>query len=218
MEKTICSLPYGKSSFIAEFNNAVDATLCENLITKLLSEPSDLFSPGITGLGVTPHIKKSSDVLLSNPNLLSKVKVREYDFLKNAEVHIINRITSCVHEYIHTYRCLAENSTIETTGVQIQRYFQNEGFYKPHMDSAPWMHNTDGYDKTRILAVILYLNTVEDGGETFFEYQDVAIKPERGKIVIFPTDWTYLHGGKVPYSSDKWISTSFVLTAVQEMA
>ena len=62
------------------------------------------------------------------------------------------------------------------------------------------------------------LNTVEDGGETFFEYQDVAIKPERGKIVIFPTDWTYLHGGKVPYSSDKWISTSFVLTAVQEMA
>lgn len=216
MEKTVCSFPYGKSSFIAEFNNAVDATLCENLIIKLLSEPSGLFAPGTTGMGVTPHIKKSSDVKLSNPEVLSKVKIKEYDFLKNAETHLTARLTSCIYEYIHTYRAL-EIPNIELTGIQIQRYFQNEGFYKPHMDSAAWLHNVDTYDKARVLAVILYLNTVEDGGETFFEYQDISIKPEQGKVVIFPTDWTYIHGGKVPYSSDKWISSSFVLTDVREL-
>jgi hypothetical protein len=216
MEETKCLLLHGKSSFIAEFNNAVDPTLCQNLITKLLSEPSDLFSPGVTGLGFTPNIKKSSDISLSNPSTLSKIKLKEYDFLKNAEIHITNRITSCVHEYIHKYKSL-EVSNIELTGLQIQRYFQNDGFYKSHIDSAAWMHNTDGYDKARVLAIILYLNTVEDGGETFFEYQDISVKPEQGKIVIFPTDWSYLHGGKVPYSSDKWISSSFAITNVREL-
>ena len=216
MEKTLCSFPYGKTSFIAEFNNAVDSALCENLITKLLLEPSGLFNPGMTGLGLVPHIKMSSDVRLSNPEVLSKVKLKEYDFLKNAEAHLTKRITSCVHEYVHAYKAL-EMPDIELTGIQIQRYSQNEGFYKPHMDSAAWLHNTDGYDKARVLAVILYLNTVEDGGETFFEYQDIAVKPERGKVVIFPTDWTYIHGGKIPYSSDKWISSSFVITNVREL-
>jgi hypothetical protein len=216
VEKTVCSFPHGKSSFIAEFNNAVDSSLCENLIIKLLSEPSGLFSPGETGLGMAPHVKKSSDVKLSNPEVLSRVKLREYDFLKNAEAHLTSRITSCIHEYIHSYVSL-DIPNIELTGIQIQRYYQNEGFYKPHMDSASWLHNLDGYDKARVLAVIVYLNTVEDGGETFFEYQNVAIKAERGKIAIFPTDWTYIHGGKVPYSSDKWISSSFVITNVREL-
>ena len=216
MKKTCISFPYKKDSFIAEFHNAVDSSLCENLIIKLLSEPTGFFSAGKTGLGVMPHIKKSSDVQLSDPSVLSKIKIREYDFFKNAETDIITRLTSCVHEYIHTYKSL-EMTDIELTGLQIQRYFQNEGFYKSHIDSAAWMHNTDGHDKARILAVILYLNTIEDGGETFFEYQDVAIKPEQGKVVIFPTDWSYVHGGKVPYSSDKWISSSFVLAKIKEL-
>jgi len=216
LDKTCITFPLGKENFIAEFHNAVDQNTCTNLIYKLISEKIDVFTLGETGGGITPHIKKSFDVKLSDPSVFSKIKIKEYDFFKNAESYISDRIASCVHEYIHAYSSLNDLPNIEITGLQIQRYFKNNGYYKSHLDSVPWMTGIDGPGSVRVLAVILYLNTVEDGGETFFEYQNANIKAEQGKVVIFPTDWKYLHGGKVPYSCDKWISSSFVLTSMQE--
>ena len=55
------------------------------------------------------------------------------------------------------------------------------------------------------LIFLLYLNDVEEGGETEFLQGEYIVKPEVGKMVIFPSCWTFPHSGKIPISSDKYI-------------
>lgn len=43
------------------------------------------------------------------------------------------------------------------------------------------------------LILLVYLNTSEEGGELFFPLEDLEIKPEKGKAVIFPSSFTFPH-------------------------
>lgn len=62
----------------------------------------------------------------------------------------------------------------------------------------------------RILAYIVYLNDVEEGGETEFLYQHMRVKPKKGSIVLFPAAFTHTHRGNPPLSNDKYIMTGWV--------
>jgi hypothetical protein len=53
-----------------------------------------------------------------------------------------------------------------------------------------------------------YLNTVNDGGETEI-LGDIIVKPEAGKLLLFPASWTFPHRGKMPISEDKYIVTGW---------
>jgi hypothetical protein len=94
------------------------------------------------------------------------------------------------------------------TGYQIQHYKQNEGHFKWHFDAL----GPGGWD--RQLAVIVYLNSVADGGETRFHRQQLQIKPVAGDAVFFPTFWTHLHCGEIPKSGDKYVISSFIRFAI----
>jgi hypothetical protein len=94
------------------------------------------------------------------------------------------------------------------TGYKIQHYRKNEGHFKWHFDAigpGTW---------ERQLAMVIYLNSVEDGGETCFHRQDLEVKPIAGDAVIFPTFWTHAHCGQIPRSEDKYIISSFVSFAI----
>ena len=94
------------------------------------------------------------------------------------------------------------------TGYKIQHYGKNEGHFKWHFDAigpGTW---------ERQLAMVIYLNSVEDGGETCFHRQDLQVKPIAGDAVIFPTFWTHAHCGQIPRSEDKYIVSSFVSFAI----
>ena len=54
-----------------------------------------------------------------------------------------------------------------------------------------------------------YLNDVEDGGETEFKLQNLKIKAEKGKTVIWPVDWTYTHRGIISPKQEKYIVTGW---------
>jgi len=62
--------------------------------------------------------------------------------------------------------------------------------------------------RNRILVFILYLNTVDDG-ETYFETQNLKIKPEQGKLVLWPANFTHAHKG-LPPKQEKYILTGWV--------
>jgi hypothetical protein len=62
----------------------------------------------------------------------------------------------------------------------------------------------------RILAWTLYLNNVEEGGETEFIYQHMRIKPTQGTLVMWPAVYTHTHRGNPPISNDKYIVTGWI--------
>lgn len=97
---------------------------------------------------------------------------------------------------------------LRTTGYKVQHYRRNEGHFKWHFDAL----GPGAWD--RQLALIIYLNSVADGGETCFHRQNLKVKPVAGNAVLFPTFWTHMHCGEIPRSEDKYVISSFVCFAI----
>ena len=90
-------------------------------------------------------------------------------------------------------------------GYQIQRYHPGE-FYHWHIDGGSHEFSQ------RQLVALWYLNDVPGpGGETEFLYQDVSIRPERGKMVLFPPFWTHEHRSATLREGVKYIATTWVV-------
>jgi len=90
------------------------------------------------------------------------------------------------------------------SGYTVRRYEKGTGFFGMHSD-------VNGLKSShRILALIWYLNTVEEGGETTFKIQKVRVKPEIGKVLVFPTNWTHLHAGEKAVSDHKYMVRTFL--------
>ena len=89
------------------------------------------------------------------------------------------------------------------TNARIQRYDKDGHFSSWHYERGP------GESINRCLVYMTYLNDVEDGGETYFKYQNEKIKPETGKTIIWPADWTHTHMGLGPRSGYKYIITGW---------
>jgi hypothetical protein len=62
----------------------------------------------------------------------------------------------------------------------------------------------------RKLVTMLYLNTVEEGGETEFLYLHRRIQPVQGRLLIFPAGFTHTHRGNPPLRGEKYILTSWL--------
>lgn len=71
----------------------------------------------------------------------------------------------------------------------VQRY-QVGDFYKPHVDSD--------VNAPRVVSAVLYLNTVDLGGETRFTLFDYSVKPVAGRLAIFPSNYVYRHEALPP--------------------
>lgn len=94
--------------------------------------------------------------------------------------------------------------------IQAQKYQQGSGNYNYwHCEVYPMApHNEQLH---RSLLFMFYLNDVAEGGHTEFFYQQRAIAPRAGRMVIAPAYFTHTHRGCVPVSNDKYILTSWVL-------
>jgi hypothetical protein len=62
----------------------------------------------------------------------------------------------------------------------------------------------------RVLAFTVYLNDVEDGGETEFIHQSTRVSPKMGRVAMWPAGFTHTHRGNPPLSGDKYIITGWV--------
>ena len=66
-----------------------------------------------------------------------------------------------------------------------------------------------GGASTRVISWLLYLNDVEDGGETEFLYQGFKQKATKGTLVVWPAAYTHTHRGNPPYSNEKYVITGW---------
>jgi Rps23 Pro-64 3,4-dihydroxylase Tpa1-like proline 4-hydroxylase len=97
---------------------------------------------------------------------------------------------------------------LETFSMQMQKYNKNEGKYTYHNDARIEK------ERTRVITFIWYLNDVTDGGETEI-WKYLKIKPTTGKLLLFPSCWTFPHRGNMPISSDKYIITGWLWSNIK---
>ena len=84
--------------------------------------------------------------------------------------------------------------------------------YRPGHEERFQLHfDAINYVSNRYLVMLWYLNDVAEGGETDFPHLEITIKPEVGRLLIFPPYWMYQHQGLPPVSGDKYILSTYLL-------
>ena len=86
----------------------------------------------------------------------------------------------------------------------IQKYSPGDHFSKIHAE------RTALQDSHRVFAWMTYLNDVEDGGITKFHHYNIKVKPETGKTLIWPAEWTHAHSGEILNTGLKYIVTGWI--------
>ncbi len=128
--------------------------------------------------------------------------------------------TELVHTIEQRLAELAQWPVDHGEGLQVLQY-RPGGEYRPHFDFFPPEKPTSRISLKnggqRVATLIVYLNTVEDGGETYFPELDLKIKPVKGNALYFSycdseddLDRKTLHGGAPPSKGDKWIMTKWM--------
>jgi len=92
------------------------------------------------------------------------------------------------------------------TSLKIQKTLPTEGYHIWHVE-----HGGEYENATRAFVFSIYLNDVEEGGETEFLHFSKRVQPKKGRIVIWPASFPYLHRGNSPLSGEKYILTSWML-------
>jgi len=99
-----------------------------------------------------------------------------------------------------------DNNPFYFTTLKIQKTLPTEGYHVWHIEHGKGFDN-----EPRAFVFTIYLNDVEEGGETEFLHFSKRVKPKTGRIVIWPAAFPYLHRGNTPLSGEKYILTSWML-------
>ena len=99
-----------------------------------------------------------------------------------------------------------DDQSFRFTCLKIQKTLPTEGYHVWHVE-----HNKGFEDSHRAFVFSVYLNDIEDGGETEFLHFSKRVKPKTGRIVIWPAGFPYVHRGNPPLSGEKYIITSWML-------
>lgn len=204
------SWPAGRVSGIMVADNVLDAEVCRTFVNYASSVIDVIGAPGKTISGVKPEHKNSTDMVISHISIQEEHGMDAQPMLRMFENECLKAISTCVAHYRHQVRQLWQWTDIVDSGFQVQRYKSCDGYYREHYDSSPWIPQT----ANRVLSSIIYLNTVDVGGETEFPLHEALVSPVIGRICLFPSNFTHPHAGNPSYSQDKWIISTFLSSHV----
>ena len=89
---------------------------------------------------------------------------------------------------------------------KIQKYNPNEAYFAEHCENDG---GVDGNMERRLIALMVYLNTVTDGGQTHFPTQNISFSPKVGDVLMWPAYWTHPHHGIPSPTQTKYIITGW---------
>jgi hypothetical protein len=190
--------------------HSLSKEICNDIINYFEAE-TDTYQ-GVTGAGLNKDIKDTLDFQIPNKNENTSSRWSKIRTLLEKELNNnVKKYVKCINDSVsieeeeshHKYKVFNKYVSFET--LQIQKYQKSKGRYIYHNDfSTDWKEK-----KYRVITFLWYLNTIEEGGETEF-WNTYKVKPETGKLLLFPATWTYPHRGMMPISDNKYIITGWL--------
>ncbi len=180
-------------SFIFEFTGSINTDNCNDIIKRFENSKSEHYQ-GRVGQNFTKeeNVKRSTDMVISGKDNWKDVDELFFTSLSKA-------LSSIKKEFSFF------NGPFKDVGYAIQRTNPGE-YYHWHIDGGSHQFSD------RQLVAIWYLNDVGGpGGETEFINQNVKIKPEVGKLILFPPFWTHEHRGVKLQKGIKYIATTWIV-------
>ena len=183
------------NSFIFEKNGALAGDICKEMIRRFEANEDEQYE-GRVGQTVLKDrsIKHTTDLVTSGK-----------EHWKDLDRELFRSLSSAIAEFRETFPFF--KGPFKDIGYNLQRYLPGE-YYHWHIDGG----SHDFSD--RQLVALWYLNDVEGpGGETEFSMQQIKVKPQAGKLVLFPPFWTHEHRAVTLEAGVKYIATTWVAFA-----
>jgi len=184
-----------ETHFIGSWNIKND-NLCKEMI-RFFDENKKLQKDGVITSGKYTATKKTTDIPV-NPNDLKNDKYKCFN-------KYIDELYKCFNDYKLQWPFLKNMvKDVDIGSFNLQKYSKGDHFSQVHTERA------DLRTSNRLFAWMTYLDNVENGGTTNFLHYGIKIKPEIGKTLIWPAEWTHAHSGEILNSGEKHIITGWM--------
>ncbi|AFZ42477.1 2OG-Fe(II) oxygenase [Halothece sp. PCC 7418] len=194
MQHSYSLTPLGHEIYLVE--QLLEPFLCQHLIQ--VTEHCQLQEAAIGVQEIDSDVRKNSylklggfDSLLQSTNqlLMNKIKIIQDLLFQHYGL-----------EFPYTEACT------------ILRYQAGE-FYQRHVDNLLLTNRFEEVKQgipTRDISVVGYLNHGFEGGETYFDRQQIKVTPEEGSVLIFPSYYTHPHASLPIHRGVKYAFTSWL--------
>jgi hypothetical protein len=188
--------------FIGIFDNAFPPELCD----KFLNYYQELDNVGLARSresnnpkALRHHVEDSAFDLITGPFHNGEVSINyvNHDFVACFWAF-------CYPEYAKKYSIMKDLGEHQISDMKVQKTSPGQGYHVWHAEAS------NRQNCNRVFAFMLYLNDVEDGGETEFLYLKKRFKPQKNRLLMWPAGFTHTHRGNPPLSGDKYIITGWI--------
>jgi len=185
------------TQFIGVYENAFSKEYCEKVMSyfDLMKKSKNTFSRKQLG---DSKLNKDDDSYFGH----SEINISNcFDFLEE-----FNNILWQIYKehYATKFEVLENSGTHNNYCFKVQKTPIGGGYHIWHYEA---MNRNLCH---RLLTWMVYLNNVEEGGETEFLYFSKRISPKQGRLLVFPPNYPWAHRGNPPLSGAKYIMTGWL--------
>jgi hypothetical protein len=171
--------------FIYEIPNVVSKELCEEMIERFSKDENK--KPASTFDNI-PNVRKSTNLWIGGTNT-------DWDDIKEKMSKIFMEVIVKYGHYLEDNKLMTRSGLVTNfSEIGIGDLYINlskeDDYYNWHCDDT----NKIRKKEARTFSCLVYLSTLEEdqGGCTEFMCGK-KVRPEQGKVLIFPSCWTYEH-------------------------
>lgn len=177
-------------NYVTYYDNAIAPELCDRIIEKFESNP-----------------QQHEQTVLDEHRSFTEINITKQKDWSDIQDILLDLMQYNLARYMKQFN-VDPKAWPEQVGYEMfrmKRYLPNSNDeFKFHVDVQ------DYATARRFLVYFFYLNTVEEGGETAFQYNRnteilAKVKPVKGRLLMFPPLWTHPHIGMKPISGPKYI-------------
>ncbi|MEJ2094187.1 MAG: 2OG-Fe(II) oxygenase, partial [Gammaproteobacteria bacterium] len=164
-------------TFIFAQGKALPIDVCNEMVRRFETQVDEQYE-GRIGQTVLKDrtIKQSTDLVISGK-----------EHWKDIDHALFRSLSTAIREFREVFPYF--KGPFKDSGYAMQRTATGE-FYHWHIDGGSHEFSQ------RQLVAVWYLNDVlGPGGETEFLFQGLKVRPEAGKLLLFPPFWTHEHRG-----------------------
>lgn len=181
-----------ENSFIFLNENALAKDICREMIRRFESDKESQYRGRIG-----QDFKENHDIKMS-----TDLAISAHDHWQDISQELFRSLGLSLREFSNAFPFF--KGRFKDVGYNMQRTDTGE-YYNWHIDGG----SHDFAD--RQLVALWYLNDVEGpGGATEFMYQDIAVQPREGALVLFPPFWTHEHRNSQLQQGVKYVATTWI--------
>ena len=197
-------MKYDINDFIGVFDDVFEKEYCDSLINAF--EVSAELNKTVKRVdnGYTPKDANNTMYFLADDLFARQQTSQTLGCLEVLQT-FNKTMWECYDVYCRKY------SMLESVGrhqlnpdMKIQKTSPSEGYHVWHCEHGGLL------SASRIMLVMLYLNDVEEGGETEWLYQSRRVEPKMGRLVFCPAYFTHTHRGNPPLKGDKYMMNGWL--------